>query len=122
MNNIVPRHGNGNGSVNGRGVLRQKLTPTARIALAADIATGKKHLDPSIKQAAAAVGVSPYRIRKELQARAGALEAVEQAERIRDEAGYIIHAWTRASTQVRQEAIRCIGVANVWDTLASVVG
>ena len=123
MINIVPHqeNGNGQGSVNGRGVLRRKLTTEARAALAADIAMGESPLTPSIKQTAALTGVSVYHIRKELKTRAKALEDLRRAERIRDEAQYIADVWSMASIQVQQEAIRRIGLCNLQDAIISVL-
>jgi hypothetical protein len=116
------QHHNGNGSVNGRGVLRRKLSPTLRVNLAADVAMGLTQLTPSLKQTAVALGVSPYSVRQELKARAKKQEVLERAQQVQAEAQYIADVWTMASIQVQQEAIRHIGVHNVWDALASVVG
>jgi hypothetical protein len=62
-------NGNGVGAISGRGILRRKLTSEARIALAVDIALGKKPFIPSFKQMATAVGVSAYQLRQELKTR-----------------------------------------------------
>jgi len=121
VKNSVARNGNGAGSVNGRGVLRRKLTPAARIALAADIATGAKHLDPSLKQAAAATGVSPYLINKELKARAAHEAWAERKRQEVQRANAILGAWTQASDTERAMAVRAIGVVDVWNTIASIV-
>jgi hypothetical protein len=67
---------NGNGSVGGRGVLRRKLTHEQRVSLAADVALGLVHVEPSLKQSAATIGVRPDEIRAELKARAKAAQAV----------------------------------------------
>jgi hypothetical protein len=133
MNNIVPRHENGNGqdAINGRGILRRKLSPNQRAALGADIALGTVHLAPSLKQAAAAAGTSVYQLCKELADR-GRVEverrAIEQrlnlqveAERVNAEASAIAAAWEAASPSAREAAVRIIGVTAVWNTLASVV-
>src|SRR5262249_34377234 len=60
-------NGNGSGEVNGRGVLRRKLTHKQRFSLAADVALGLVHIEPSMKQSAATVGVRPDEIRAELK-------------------------------------------------------
>ena len=80
MNNIIRHHANGNGqgAINGRGVLRRKLTTKARIALATDVALGLVEITPSIKQAAAAMGVRPVDIRAEMKARAEAAQVVAE--------------------------------------------
>ena len=56
-------NGNGSDAINGRGTLRRKLTPRQRIALGADIALGVAPLAPSLKQSAAAVGISVFELR-----------------------------------------------------------
>jgi len=113
---------NGNGSINGRGVLRWKLSHEQRVSLATDVALGLVHVEPSMKQAAATVGVRPDEIREELKARAAAGERERQAEYARQGALSIVSAWDHATAEGRAEAIRLIGVANVWDVLAHVVG
>ena len=113
---------NGAGEINGRGARRRKLTPEQRVSFAADIALGLTPFAPSIGQTAAATGVSPYSIRKELKARAAAAERERCAEYSRQGALPIVSAWDHATAQGRAEAIRLIGPANVWDVLATVVG
>jgi hypothetical protein len=126
MNNIIAenltRNGNGVDAINGRGTLRRKLTPRQRIALGADIALGVTPLAPSLKQSAAAVGISVFELRKELKAREAEAERERHAEYSRQGALPIVSAWDHATAQGRAEAIRLIGVANVWDVLAHVVG
>jgi hypothetical protein len=122
IHNALIRNNNGSGSIGGRGILRRKLTSEARIALAADLATGAKQFTPSLGQSAAAAGVSPYSVRKELKARAAAAERERCAEYSRQGALPIVSAWDHATAQGRAEAIRLIGPANVWDVLATVVG
>jgi hypothetical protein len=106
-------NGNGNGadSLSGRGIKRRKLTQEERVSLAADIAMGEVHVTPSLKQTAAATGVSVVDLRKELKER-------ESAHRVTS----IWNAWDHATDQERETAIRIIGVADVWDVLARVVG
>ncbi|HVI66766.1 MAG TPA: hypothetical protein VM910_29955 [Bradyrhizobium sp.] len=124
-------NGNGAGEINGRGARRRKLTPEQRVSLAADIALRLTPFAPSIGQTAAATGVSPYSIRKELKARSAAKElkarsaAAErerQAEYSRQGALPIVSTWDRATVEGRTEAVRLIGPATVWDVLADVVG
>jgi len=115
MNTIITenltRNGNGADSLNGRGIKRRKLTPEERVELAADIAMGEVHVTPSLKQTAAATGVSVVDLRNELKER-------EVARRVSS----IWNAWEDASDQERETAIRIIGVADVWDVLSRVVG
>jgi hypothetical protein len=119
VKNSQNHNGNGSVTISGRGVLRRKLTPGMRANLAADIATGLAQLTPSLKQTAAALGVSPYSVRQQLKARAKKQAAFEARQQ---EALAIVSAWDAATPQGRTDAIRLIGVADVWDVLASVVG
>src|SRR5262249_58144648 len=80
-------NGNGTGEINGRGVLRRKLTRQQRISLAADVALGLVHVEPSMKQSAATVGVRPDEVRAELKARAAVAAAAER-ERQAEQAEY----------------------------------
>jgi hypothetical protein len=114
-------------AINGRGTLRRKLTPRQRIALGADIALGVTPLAPSLKQSAAAVGISVFELRQELKAREWR-RAIEQrlnlqaeAETVNEQASAIAAAWDAASPVAREAAVRTIGTGVVWDTLASVV-
>jgi hypothetical protein len=130
MQNIVSesltRNGNAGAIINARGIPRRGWTPEQRISAAVDAVLGATHVVPSIKQAATAFGVSPYSVRQELKARAAAKEAAaereRQAEYARQGALPIVSAWDHATPQGRAEAIRLIGVADVWDVIASIVG
>ena len=66
-------NGNGNGSdaVSGRGLAHRKWTLTERIAYAADVATGMKHLDLSQGQLCSIFHVTPGALRAEIKARNG---------------------------------------------------
>jgi len=106
---------NGNGThISGRGIRRRKLSREQRIRLAADLVSHKAQLDPSIAQSAALLSVAPTDVSKELRARATAREAKRAAL-------VLIDAWNDCSETERGEAIRMIGVAEIWDVLASVV-
>jgi hypothetical protein len=126
MNHIIQanltRNGNGADTINGRGALRRKLTPRQRVALGADIALGVAPLSPSLKQSAAAVGISVFELRKELKARAKLQETAEQEQWDAEQAGEIVGAWVQASDTARAKAVRAIGVGDVWDVIASIVG
>ena len=135
MNHIIhdslTRNGNGADAINGRGTLRRKLTSRQRIALGADIALGTIPLAPSLKQSAAAVGISVFELRKELKARERVVawrRSIEQrlnlqaeAEMVNEQASAIAAAWEAASPAAREAAVRIIGAAVVWDALARVV-
>jgi hypothetical protein len=64
-----------NDSVRGRGLRHRKLTPQERIALAADVAMGKRPFEPSLAQSCSLLNVSIAAVRAEIKARgiAGAL-------------------------------------------------
>jgi len=78
---ITTLHGstsNGNGHVTpvgGRGALRRKLSESARVALANDLASGTVSFVPSFAQAARAVGTTPYLMRQARKAYNKALKA-----------------------------------------------
>src|SRR5262249_35034229 len=125
MNHIIagnPTHnGNGADAVNGRGTLRRKLTSRQRIALGADIALGVPPLAPSFKQSAAAVGISVFKLRKELKARERVqawrrtveqrLNLQAEAEMVNEQASAIAAAWEAASPEAREAAFRTISVS-----------
>ena len=66
-------NGNGNGSdaVSGRGLAHRKWTLAERVAFAADLATGVKHLDLSQGQLCQVFHITPVALRAELKARNG---------------------------------------------------
>jgi hypothetical protein len=103
-----------NGSINGRGIKNQKLSRQERIGLAADVVTGAKRLDLSLGQTCTLLDVTPAAVREELKARA-------TADGLSPEARRLVEAWNGLSETNRAEAFQYIGVAEVWDVLASVV-
>jgi len=133
MLNIVKSTLNGNGldSVNGRGLGRRKLTLDQRIDLAADLASGRRLLHPSIKSTAASLKITPAQVSERLKARARqeakwrAAEArwrsQEEAEAVNAEAEILADTWRSISPESREVAIRLLGPAAVWDALARVV-
>jgi hypothetical protein len=66
-------NGNGNGSdaVSGRGLAHRKWTLAERVAHAADVATGVKHLDLSHGQLCSVFHITAAALRAEIKARAG---------------------------------------------------
>src|SRR5262245_62708090 len=109
MNHIVKFSSNRNGSaaINGRGLNRRHLTLDQRIDLAADFASGRRLLHPSIKSTAAALKITPAQVSERLKARARqeaewrAAEArwrsQEEAEVVNAEAGILAHTWRSVS-------------------------
>ena len=102
--------------VNGRGLPHLRLTEDELVRLAADLATGRRPLQPSVAQTTLLTGVSATKIRAEIKARA-AQAKVQEA----DEIEWTVESWSRLSEQARQEVFRVIGPARVWDTLAGVI-
>ena len=133
MLNIVKSTLNGNGldSVNGRGLGRRKLTLDQRIDLAADLASGRRLLHPSIKSTAASLKITAAQVSERLKARARqeakwrAAEArwrsQEEAEAVNAEAEILADTWRSISPESREVAIRLLGPGAVWDVLARVV-
>jgi hypothetical protein len=105
---------NGNAYISGRGIRRRKLDRDQRVRLAADLVTREAQLDLSISQSAALLSVAPAEVSKELRARAAARDAKQAAS-------ILVNAWTAASDIEREDAVRMIGVADVWDVLARVI-
>jgi hypothetical protein len=131
MLDIVKSTLNGNGSINGRGLERRKLTLDQRIDLAADLACGQQHLHPSIKSTAALLRVTPTQVSERLKARAQqeaawrAAEArrrnQEEAEAVNVEAEILAATWRSVAPESREVAIRLLGPAAVWDSIVRVI-
>ena len=133
MLDIVRSTPNGNGldSVNGRGLERRKLTLDQRVDLAADLASGRRLLHPSIKSTAASLKITPAQVSERLRARARqeaewrAAEArwrvQNEAEAVNAEADRIVSAWRLSSPEAREAAFRTIGASEIWDILARIV-
>src|SRR5262249_6797487 len=112
---LKPTNVNGNTPhVSGRGIRRRKLSREQRIRLAADLVNREAQVDLSIGQSAALLSVAPADVSKELRSRAATREAKQATVTL-------INAWDDASETEREEAVRAIGVADVWETLARVL-
>jgi hypothetical protein len=137
--NIVKNCSNGNGAaINGRGVAHVKWRGR-RVALAADVATGRRQFAPSLSQLSSLFDVSTADLRAELKAREARQrllaerdererQAAErwaiiqaEAEAVNVGADAIVTAWNTASPEAREAAVRTIGVADAWDVVAKVV-
>jgi hypothetical protein len=122
---------NGPDYVSGRGLARRKLTSQQRIDLAANLATGRQYLAPSLAQITNLTGISLLQLRSALKARARRDAEQQEAERREQaqleaetanaQAAAVIAAWDSASPLAREAAIRGIGVAHVWEVLADIV-
>ena len=112
LNGISPSVNN---SVNGRGVKHLKLTSQERISLAADIATGARLFEPSLTQTCSCLDVPIAAVRAEIKARANCNGHSREVDRF-------VEAWVGFSPAERGLALQTIGVAEVWDTLAAIVG
>src|SRR5262245_49519169 len=132
MLDILRSQANGNGSaINGRGLNRRHLTLDQRIDLAADLASGRRLLHPSIKSTAASLKVTPLQVSGRLKARAQRearrqeverrLQVQEKAERTNAEAEMLAATWRSVAPESREVAIRLLGPGAVWDALARVV-
>jgi hypothetical protein len=102
--------------VRGRGLAHRKLSRKQRLSLAADLATGQCRLDPSLGQISIITGMPVAAISAETKARAtrngnGHATAATEA---------LVRAWDAASEHERELAVRTIGIAAVWDVIASV--
>ena len=100
--------------VSGRGIRRRKLTRRQRVTLAADLVSGEARLAPSLNQVCELLRIPPVDVRGELKARASTRE-IEQTT------SALIGSWHAATEPEREEAVRTIGVAEVWEVLARVV-
>jgi hypothetical protein len=108
---LKPTDVNNTPHVSGRGIRRRKPSPSQRVSLAADLASGQLQLEPSLGQACELFNVTPAQVREELKTRAAALET-------RQITSSLVSAWDAATDPEREAAIRAIGVAEVWDVLA----
>jgi hypothetical protein len=87
------------------------------VRLAADLVSGQQQLKPSVEQVCGLLPmVTPARVRAELKARAAA-NGNGPSEEVRR----FIEAWTGLSQVDREQALQIVGVAEVWDALASIV-
>jgi hypothetical protein len=103
--------------VRGRGLKHRKLTREQRVRLVADFVTGEKRLELSLAQFCSLLDVTPVAVRAELKARAaangnGLSQGVER----------LVETWAGLSHTEREQALQAIGVADVWDVLAKIVG
>ena len=114
--------GNGSAAINARGISHRGWTPEQRAAAAADAVLGATHVVPTLGQAATAFNVSATKIRAELKTREAAAEAAERAIDEDYAVNRLIDAWLGASPKAREVAVREVGVANVWDVIARIVG
>src|SRR5262245_61267611 len=126
MLDIVKSTPNGNGSaaINGRGLRRRRLTLDQRIDLAADIASGRRLLHPSIKATAASLKITPAQVSERLKARAQAerrWQVQNEAETVNAEAEILADTWRSVAPESREVAIRLLGSGAIWDVLARVV-
>jgi len=117
----VVHSGNSNGvngdTVRGCGLQHRKLTLKGRVALAADVVTGEKQFKPSQAQYCSIFGITVIALREELKRRAAA-----NGNGNGNQVKWFVETWADLSYAGRAEVLRAIGVAEVWDVLANVVG
>jgi hypothetical protein len=104
--------------VNGRGLAHRRLTRKQRLRLAADLATRRRRLDPSLGQISLLLGVPAPAIRAEVKARTAQRE---NGQAKTADVLPLVHAWDNASEDERREAVLAIGPAQIWDVLAAVI-
>jgi hypothetical protein len=104
--------------VNGRGLNHRKLTPRQRIRLAADLASGRARLAPSISQACLLLNVMAPNVRAELRARGVSVRASNGKP---NGQGRLAADWQAASATDRLRAVQDIGVSEVWETLCDAI-
>ena len=126
-------NGNGHAPVNGRGQARHRhrLSVEPRVERAANLASGVRHLHPSIKDSAALYAVPPLQVSECLKVRAQRevewreaecrWRSQEEAEVVNAEAGILADTWRSVSPESREVAIQLLGPGAVWDALARVV-
>ena len=111
-------NGNGNGRgpniVHERGLAHRNMTHEERVKLAADVATDKKKFVPSMAHLVKAFEITDVELRKELKRR-----WFQEAELLTTSEA-IAFNWEAATKEEKAEAVRRIGVADVWDTIAAV--
>ena len=123
---------NGNGSaINGRGLNRRHLTLDQRIDLAADLASGRRLLHPSIKSTAASLKITPAQVSERLKVRAQQeaewlraerrWQVQNEAEAVNAEADGIVSEWRLSSPEAREAAFRTIRASEIWGVLARIV-
>jgi hypothetical protein len=96
--------------ISGRGIRRRRLSRSQRVRLAAGLVRGEVRLDLSMAQVCDLLSVPAADLRTELKART-----------VKTTVAALVEAWRGASEEERTAAIREIGVARVWDVLASTV-
>lgn len=92
--------------VSGRGIRRRKLTRRQRVTLAADLVSGEARLAPSLNQVCELLRIPPVDVRGELEAPTRETAQTTSA---------LIGSWHAATEPEREEAVRTIGVAEVWE-------
>jgi hypothetical protein len=80
------------------------------------MAIGQRPFQPSLAQTSTLTGVPVAAIRAEIKARAAQAKNQEA-----DEIQWVVESWERLSEEARQEVVRVIGPARVWDVLSSVI-
>jgi hypothetical protein len=111
-------------SVSGRGIAFGPRNVTERALLAADLVVDRRRvINPTIRQAARLVGVSPAyvsvasRVSGEERARLARGSLTLSAIVAPRKPAPLADAWRAASAAQRIDFIRAVGVADVWDVL-----
>jgi hypothetical protein len=112
------QNGNGNGTINGRGIKHRDLTHHELVGLAADSVAGIHPVVPSLGQVPAIFpGVTPTEVSAELKRR----ETSRKEDKAQDALHRFIRAWDASPLSWRVSAIESIGVSAVWDAVAATI-
>jgi hypothetical protein len=116
----ISPNGNGNGSINGRGIKHRDLTHHQLVELAADAVSGVQPVVPSLSQASKIFqGVSQSEVSDELKRREVARKNAE-AEKVLFE---FANVWSEQSFRWRVEALKWIALGrNLEDVQSALAG
>ena len=116
----ISPNGNGNGSINGRGIKRRDLTHHQLVELAADAVSGVHPVVPSLSQASKIFeGVTQSEVGEELKRREAARKNAE-AEKVLFE---FADVWSEQSFRWRVEALKWIALMrNLEDVRLALAG
>jgi hypothetical protein len=110
-----PTNGNGNATINGRGIKHRDLT---HYELAADAVAGIHPVVPSLGQMPA---IFPSVTQTEVSAELKRREASRKQDEAQTALLNFIQVWDAGSPDWRVEAVRTIGVVGVWDAIAGAI-
>jgi hypothetical protein len=98
----LPVNGNGNSTINGRGIKHRDLTHSQLVGLAADAVAGIYPVQPSLGQVPAIFGVTPAEVSAELKRR----DAVRKDAEAENALFVFADVWSEQSLTWRVNALR----------------